>query len=52
MTEKEKEQPIEATQIATETEVGFKLPDGSVVNKDGLLLWIAQRVHKIEKAVA
>lgn len=43
---------VEATEIVKETELGFKLPDGEIVTKDGLLLWMAQQIFEVKKAVA
>ena len=42
---------VEVTEIVKETEVGFKIPgteEGQAVTKDGLLLWIANKLLEIE----
>ena len=50
--EKESKKEVEITNIPTGQAIAYKLPDGSEVNLDGLLVWIANKVLRIEKAVA
>lgn len=52
MAEKKEDSKVELTEVATETVTAFKLPDGTVANMDGLLLWIANTLWDIKKAVA
>lgn len=50
--EEEKEKPkdsVELTEVVTQTAPAFKLPDGSEVNADELLVWIANLVYEIKK---
>lgn len=51
MAEKEKTL-VEITEVPTQTEVAYKLPNGDVVSPEHLLLWIANEVWDIKQAVA
>lgn len=49
------EQRVEITEIVKETEVGFKIPgteEGQALTKDGLLLWIANKLLEIESKLS
>ena len=51
---KERERPsvIEVTQIATETQPAFKLPNGEVLNLYEYLTWLGNQINTIKRAVA
>lgn len=47
----EKKQEITLEEVPTQFTAGYKLPDGSVVTAEELLLWIANQVWEIKKAL-
>lgn len=52
MVEKKAEEPaVKLTEIVTQKANAFQLPDGSIVDVNELLVWIANQVYVIRKAV-
>ena len=51
MTEKteKQEQRVEITEVVTQTERAFKLPDGNVVDTQSYLAWLGNLVYKLSK---
>jgi len=48
----EKKKPeVELTEVVATTDIAFKLPDETIVNQNGLLVYIANKVDKLEKAL-
>lgn len=43
---------VEPAEVATQTERAFKLPDGSVVDINGYLIWLGNIVLEIKRSVA
>lgn len=50
--EKPKKQEIKLAEIPTQHVRGYEFPDGTVVAEDGLLLWMANKILRIDTAVA
>lgn len=50
MTE-EKNETVELTEVVTQTAQAFKLPDETVVDVNGLLVWVANQLINIRKAI-
>jgi len=51
-TETEQTSSVQLTEITKETELGYTLPDGSVVTKEKYLEWLGNLMWEIHKAVA
>lgn len=50
--EKKEEQKVELTKVVTGTAPAFKLPDGTTVSFEDYLVWMGNKLIKIEKAYA
>jgi len=42
---------VELTEVVASTDIAFKLPDGTIVNQNGLLVYIANKIDKLEKTL-
>ena len=51
MTEEKKSEIVELTDVVTQTQSAFKLPDGKVVSFEEYLVWIGNQIIKIEKTL-
>jgi len=51
-TESKQTSKVELTEIVKETELGYTLPDGSIVTKDKYLEWLGNLMWEIHKSVA
>lgn len=49
--EKKEEDAVKIVEVATQFGKAYELPDKTVVDFDGLILWIANRVWEINKAL-
>ena len=50
MTE-EKKNEVELTEVVTQTQQAFKLPDGTVLDVNAYLTWIGNQLIEIRKAI-
>ena len=50
MTE-EKKNEVELTEVVTQTQPAFKLPDGTVLDANSYLIWIGNQLIEIRKAI-
>lgn len=51
MEKETKKEEVELTEVVTNTAQAFKLPDGTVVDVNGLLVWVANKLLHLEKTV-
>lgn len=51
-TETKQEAQVELTEVATQTDLAYRLPDGKVVDMKEYLAWLGNLVYKISKSVA
>ena len=47
----EKKEEVELTEVVTQTAQAFKLPDGTIVDVNGLLVFIANQLIQTRKSV-
>ena len=52
MAKEKEESKIEITEVPTQMALAYKLPDGTTASPEELLLWIANQIWDIRKAVA
>ena len=50
--ENKQETQVELTEVVTQTDMAYKLPDGKVVDMREYLVWLGNLVYKISKSVA
>ena len=51
-TETKKEEQVEVTEVVTQTDRAFKLPDGTIVDTTSYLAWLGNLVYKLSKSIA
>lgn len=49
--EKTKEKSVELTEVVTQTQNAFKLPNEEVVSLEQYLVWIGNEIIKIKKTI-
>lgn len=49
---KKEEQQVELTEVVTQTDIGYKLPNGEVVALPAYLVWLGNLMYKVSKSVA
>lgn len=42
---------VELTEVVTQTDIAFKLPDGTIVDDKGMQVFIANKLLRLEKAL-
>jgi hypothetical protein len=50
--ETKKEAEVALTEVVTQTDIAYKLPDGKIVSMQEYLVWLGNLVYKISKSVA